>query len=232
LGFLTSATDPANAELHQVLAQSCLWAKQYSCALDEFRKILELNRDSAAVHVFTGQALDGLGKTSEAIAELQAAVKVAPKEPNIHFGLGFLYWKLQQYDDAKREFENELTTDPGHAQALAYVGDIEMKRDNPDAALALFGKVAALKGDVRIAYLDMGTILTQKKRYDAAIVALQRAAKLDPSQPDAHYRLARVYQQMGKTAESRRELALVGELHEKADDLVRKMSVSPPPLNQ
>ena len=106
-----------------------------------------------------------------------------------------------------------------------------MKKENPEAALSFFAKATAAKGDVRIAYLDMGTIYTRQKRYGEAIVALQRAAKLDPSQPDAHYRLARVYQQMGKAAESQRELALVGELQEKADDLVRKMSASPPPLH-
>ena len=38
--------DPANIELHQVLAQSCLSAKKYPCALDEFHQILQQNPDS------------------------------------------------------------------------------------------------------------------------------------------------------------------------------------------
>jgi tetratricopeptide (TPR) repeat protein len=225
--------DPANTELHQVLAQSCLWAKQYACALDEFRQILQKNPDSSAAHVLTGQALDGLGKTAEAIAEFQAAIKAAPREVNLHFGLGYLYWKSHQYDDAKREFEDELSLDSGNAQALAYLGDIEMKRDNLDAALTLLGKATELKPDVRIAHLDMGIILGQQEQYEKAVAALERAVKLDPAQPDAHYRLARVYQLMGKTAESQREMARVRELHEKADESVAsKMSAAPPPLQQ
>ena len=43
-----------------------------------------------------GEALDGLGKTPEAIAEFEAAAKISPNEPNVHFGLGYLYWKSQQ----------------------------------------------------------------------------------------------------------------------------------------
>ena len=72
---IAAKSDPGNTELHQVLAQSCLWAKQYSCALDEFHQILQQNPDSAAAHVFSGEALDGLGRTPEAIAEFQAAAK-------------------------------------------------------------------------------------------------------------------------------------------------------------
>lgn len=45
----------------------------------------------------------------------------------MNFGLGYLRWKMRQYDDAKREFEAELVVDPENPQALAYLGDIEMK---------------------------------------------------------------------------------------------------------
>jgi len=93
---LAANSDPANTELRQVLAQSCLWAKKYSCALDQFRQILEQNPDSAAAHVLTGEALDGLGRTPEAIVEFQAAAKAAPAEANVNFGLGYLCWKLLQ----------------------------------------------------------------------------------------------------------------------------------------
>lgn len=72
-------SDPANVELRGVLAQSCLWAKNYSCALDEFHQILQLNPNSASAHVLSGEALDGLGRTSEAIVEFQAAAKASRK---------------------------------------------------------------------------------------------------------------------------------------------------------
>jgi hypothetical protein len=52
-------------------------------------------------------------------------------------------------------------------------------------------------------------------------------------QPDAHYRLGRVYQATGNQAAAQREFAKVGELHEKAEeDVARKMSAVPPPLEQ
>jgi tetratricopeptide (TPR) repeat protein len=226
-------SDPANAELHEVLAQSCLWAKKYSCAQEEFRQIVLLQPNSAAEHMLTGEALDGLQRTPEAIVEFQRAAKVSPEEPNVHFGLGYLYWKSHQYDEAKIQFEKVLSLDPNHPQALVYLGDIAMKKTNLDEALTLLRKAVGEKNDIRLAYIDLGAILTEQKQYPAALAALRRAVELDPGQPDAHYRLGRAYQALGKTAESQKEFAKVRELHQKADEpLAAKISTSPLPLPQ
>src|SRR3989440_8125794 len=117
---LPAKSDPTHMEPHGVLAQTSMLAKKYSCALAEFRQILEQAPDSGAAHMLTGEALDGLGRTVEAVVEFEAAVKMAPREPNANFGLRHLYWKLHKYDEAKGAFESELSIDPEHAQALAY----------------------------------------------------------------------------------------------------------------
>lgn len=225
---LVARSDPANTELRQLLAQSCLWARKYSCALDEFRQILERDPDSASAHILAAEALDGLGKTPEAIVELQAAARVAPREPNLHFGLGYLYWKLRQYDGAATEFKCETAIDPNHGQALAYLGDIELRMNRPEEALVLFKKAVHLRNDIRIAYLGLGTIFAQQHHYHEAMAALRSAEKLDPAQPDVHLRLGRLYQILGNTSAAQKEFAKLRELHQKAnDDLTSQMSGSP-----
>jgi tetratricopeptide (TPR) repeat protein len=226
---IASRGEPENAELHRLLAQSCLSAKKYSCALDEFTWLLQQKPDSAATHMFMGQALDGLGRTPEAIAEFEAAIKADAKVPNVNFGLGYLYWKSHRYEEAARALEAELTVDPGNAQALAYLGDIELRDGNTDKALGLLQKATGLNRNLRIAFVDVGVILTEQKKYDEALVALQHAEKLDSAQPDVHYRLGRLYQAMGKTGEAQKEMARVKALHEKSDeDLARNMSGDQP----
>ncbi len=117
-----------------VLAQSCLYAKQYQCTLDEYKKIVTLNPNSAQAHMLAGEAWDGMYEPERATAEFEAAEKVAPNEPNVHFGLGYLYWKQHRYADAEREFELELRNEPDYAQALGYLGDTEMRLEKPAAA--------------------------------------------------------------------------------------------------
>jgi tetratricopeptide (TPR) repeat protein len=225
-------SDPGNMELHRMLAQSCLSAKNYPCALEEFRQIQEQNPDSAQAHVLTGEALDGLGKTSEAIAEFEAAVKIAPNQPNLHFGLGYLYWKSQQYDAARQEFERELALDPNHAQAMAYIGDIEWKSNHAEAALLWLKRADGVEKDLRIVYLDLAAIYMQQKDYKNAQTALLQAVAVDPALPDAHYQLGRLYFTLGKTADAEKEFRKVRELHDQADESVAgKISAAPPALN-
>jgi len=61
----------------------------------------------------------------------------------------------------------------------------------------------------------------------------KHAVGLDPAEPDAHYRLARVYQAMGRQEKSKQEFAKVRELHQKADEpLASKIATTPAPLRQ
>ena len=138
---------------------------------------------------------------------------------------------MNQYNDAQRELEAELVIDPENAQAFAYLGDIEMKRGNPEKAIVPLKKAIQLSASLRLAYLDLGEVYERLKQYDDAVAALAHAIDLDPAQPDAHYRLGHVYHSMGKGAESQKEFAKGRELHQKADeDMVRKMASAPPSL--
>ena len=82
-----------------------------------------------------------------------------------------------------------------------------------------------LQKDLRLAYFDLGRIYADQNRNQAAIAAFERAVKLDPSQPDAHYRLARLYTLVGQKQRAAEEFAKTKELHSKTEDsLIQKVS--------
>jgi tetratricopeptide (TPR) repeat protein len=229
--YLKTATgsDPQNLNLRLTLAQSCLWSKKFQCVLDDYKEILAINADSAAAHMMAGEALDGLNRTDDAISEFEAAAKASPKEPNVHFGLGYLLWKQRRYEDAMREFHLELENDPSHVQAMAYLGDTEIKLGDNAAAYAALEQAVKSPGAERIAWLDMGILQAGDHQNEEAIADFRRAIEMDPSEVDAHWRLARLYQTLGKKDEAKAEFAKASQLHEQKDEgLVRQMSGPPP----
>jgi len=210
------------------LAQSCLKTKDYGCAQEQFRAILEQDPNSTSAHLLMGEALDGLHRTDEAIAEFKSAAQLDPKQPEVHFGLGYLYWKLRNFDEAKREFEAELALNSKHAQAQAYLGDIELESGNLDAAEGLLLRATQSSDQIRMAYLDLGKLRMQRKNYADAAEAFRSAIRVDPAQSDAHFQLARAYQALGRKSEAEAELAKSRELHTERDkSLVPKNGAAP-----
>ena len=87
-----TADNPQNLPFRLLLAHSCLWSKQYQCVLDVYREILNLNAESAEADMLAGEALDEMQDHAGATQQFRAAVKANPKEPTVHFGLGYLLW--------------------------------------------------------------------------------------------------------------------------------------------
>lgn len=209
---LASEAQPDNLELRYTLAQSYLWAKQYAAALAEFQFLLSKNPDSAPVHILLGEALDASNRVDDAIAEFEAAVKASPVPADAHFGLGYLYWKRRRDNEACREFQTELKQQPQHAQALAYLGDSEIRIDRKASAEQHLRRALALDVNIRLAHLDLGILLAERNDSDGAARSFLEAIRIDPSKSDAHYRLGRLWMSLGRKQDAQAEFDRVKAL--------------------
>ena len=219
--------DAQNLQLRLALAHSCLWSKQYQCVMDTYHEILTLNAESAEADMLAGEAQDELKEYDGAIAEFRAALKANPKEPNVHFGLGYLLWTQRQYLEAAQEFQAELANDPNHAQATAYLADADMQLNHPELALPLLEKVAKSDPGLALAHLDLGILYTDGGRQADALRELNAAVKLTPDDVNIHWRLGRLYKAMGKKVEAKAEFDKASSLHKATDDaLLTKMNGS------
>lgn len=220
--YLKQATteDPQNLPFRLLLAHSCLWSKQYQCVLDVYREILNLNAESAEADMLAGEALDEMQDRVGATQQFRAGVKANPKEPNVHFGLGYLLWTQGQYDEAAREFQAELANVPENVQALTYLADIQIKLNHPQEARPLLDKAIRISPQMGLAHLDLGVIEADAGNDDIAVRELKLAAQLSPTDVKPHYRLARLYQAMGNKQEAAAEFAKTKALTKAADDTV------------
>jgi tetratricopeptide (TPR) repeat protein len=215
-----TAADPQNLPFRLALAHSCLWSKQYQCVLDVYHEILTLNAESAEADMLAGEAMDEMKDNAGAMQQFRAAVKADPREPNVHFGLGYLLWGLMQYEEAAQEFQAELANNPEHAQALAYLADTDMRLNHPDAASPLLEKAIKIDPKIELAHLDLGILDNDAGRKDDALRELKIAERLSPADQNVHYRLGRFYQSMGRKDEAKAEFDKTRGLQKAADETV------------
>lgn len=215
-----TAADSQNLPFRLTLAQSCLWSKQYQCVLDVYREITTLNADSAEADMLAGEALDEMKDKPAAVEQFRAAIKADPKEPNVHFGLAYLLWGLLQFDEAAKEFQAELDNNAEHAQALTYLADCDIQLGHPEPALPLLEKAIRIDPKIELAHLDLGILYSSNDRRDEAVRELKKAEDLNPGDQTVHWRLARFYKSVGKTAEANAEFAKTRSLQKASDQSV------------
>jgi tetratricopeptide (TPR) repeat protein len=225
---IAAAQDEQNLTLLLTLAHSCLFAKQFPCVLDSYHKMVALNAESAEADILAGEALDEMHEDVAATREFEAAAKQNPKEPNVHFGLGYLRWKHGQYTQAAPEFEAELANEPQHAQAMRYLGNCYLQMNRLDDAQATLKKAIRIEPANGMEHRDLGFVYSEQGHNEDALHELQEAVRLAPKDVSIHYRLGRLYRTMGKNAEAKAELATAATLNKEADEgLIKAMSMAP-----
>jgi len=218
------ARDPKDLPYRLVLAHSCLWSKQYQCVLDVYHQILNLNAESAEADMLAGEAYDEMRDHDDAIQQFRNAVKQDPRVPGVHFGLGYLLWCQNYFEEAARQFQMEAENTPGDAQTVAYWADSEVRLNHPDVARPLLERALRLNDRQELPWLDLGIIDADAGHRDSAMREFKQAARLDPSDAKVHWRLARLYKSMGLSAQAQAEFDKTRNLNKAENEqLVEKL---------
>jgi predicted Zn-dependent protease len=152
---------------------------------------------------------------------------VDPKQPNVHFGLGYLLWTKAQYAEATEQFEAEIKNNPQHMLAMLYLADIQMKSGKTAEAQASFEKLVKLMPQNPMAHRDLGTLYADTGQNDAGAAELKQAIQLAPKDAGAHWRLARLYRAMGRTEDAKAEFEKTNSLNEAEDERLIKVMGAP-----
>jgi tetratricopeptide (TPR) repeat protein len=214
------ASDPQNLPYRLVLAHACLWSRQYKCVLEIYHQILSLNAESAEADMLAGEAYDEMRDHQDAIEQFRNAAKADPNYPGVHFGLGYLLWCQSQFQEAAQQFQLESRNSPGDAEALAYWADSVVRLNQPNAARPLVERALRLCSGQEMPWLDLGILDAATGDNETAFHDFQQAARIAPSDVQVHWRLARLYQSMGRRAEAHTEFEKTKTLTRAADKTV------------
>jgi tetratricopeptide (TPR) repeat protein len=171
---------------------------------------------SYRVDQLSAEVFETQGKYPEAIAEYRKAVEKNPKAIDLHYRLGRALL-LESHDpavldQARKEFEAELSLNPSDAVAEYQIGLILSAGQKKTEAAAHFERAAELRPDFPEALIAVAKLRSDAKRYADAVALLERAVKLQPGSETAHYNLMMAYRNAGRVEDAQREKAELGKL--------------------
>jgi tetratricopeptide (TPR) repeat protein len=154
----------------------------------------------------------GKGYYDGALAYLNTARELMPREPTIHCDLGEVYYAQGRHLDAEQCFREALKWDFDYLRALEWMGYTLRERGNFAEAVYFFLRYLAHDPKNSKVLLNLGASLHDAGKFEEAITYYKKAEALDPQNPLILENRARAYYALGQVDEAikhiRRSLTL------------------------
>lgn len=154
----TQGAAEANAELarHFRAGQEALQAGRPELAVEEFRKVLDLQPGLVEARANLGLAYYLLGEYERATAELSAAARQRPNLVAANLFLGLSHLKLGQPEKAAAPLERVLNQDSSNREARRALASSHLAQDDYRAALKEFRVLFSQESDQAEAWYQLG----------------------------------------------------------------------------
>jgi tetratricopeptide (TPR) repeat protein len=106
--------------------------------------------------------------------------KQEPGDMSEYKNIGFALYKTAKYDDAEREFKRVVDNEPDNAEALFYLGLIEIMRENHSEARRYLEESLGIEERIST-LINIGYVCSRMNQHDDAIEYLERAKALKPA---------------------------------------------------
>jgi len=154
-------------------------------ALAHFQKAVAWDGFSPGLRQELAVVLSSLGRTKEAAAQLEEAVRLAPREAQSHYQLALACNELGDLSRTVAELKTTVELDPRHARAWYNLGLAQNALGKTDEAVQSLVRAESTEPrDAAIPYAR-ATILMRLGRAEEARTAARRALEIQPDFGDA-----------------------------------------------
>jgi tetratricopeptide (TPR) repeat protein len=151
--------------------------------------------DNERAHNDLGIALFDEGRTAEAIAQYERALKLKPDLAEVHSNLANALAKDPgRLDEAIAQYEEALRLKPVDAKARNNLGNLLIKLPGRiNEAIAQFQEAVRIDPDMAAAHNNLGNAFNGQGRTDDAIAQFKEALRLKPNSAEAHSNLGNAF---------------------------------------
>ena len=187
------ALDSHSTDAFTGLANIYMRGRRFPEAEDYLRKLLAGHADSAAAHIQLGRVLAAEGKTDDAIAEMQAGIKLSPGDDDAQRDLAELYTAAGKNDLAEAVYRGLLAGHPNDAELHRSLGHSLRRQKKFPEAQQEFMVAVKIRPALGEAYGDLAFAAEENKDYALAIRALDARVKLLPENSITYFLRASAY---------------------------------------
>jgi predicted Zn-dependent protease len=192
---------------------------------------LETLPPSVELHLIRAELAQSSRRNTEAVAEVQAALKLSPGNPAVETALAEALLQAHNLDEALPLLERLNRDHPSDGSLLLMYGDALLQSQQIDRAIPILERAVTVKDAPVSTRATLGHAYVQVGRYTEALPHLNAAAGEDED-GDTHYQLARALQALGRTADAQKAMARYQKLRQRAAPLSngteKALTLTPP----
>jgi tetratricopeptide (TPR) repeat protein len=182
---------------------------------DSYAKMFKADPKSWRVRQVLAHANAEAERHIDAIAEYEAAVKLAPQQPGLHEELGSEYRNAGKPQEAEQAFREELEIDPHNVLARYKLGVLAVERNDGARAKELIEQALHEKPGLRHADYNLGRAEMQLGNDTVAAAHFEQATKTE-TDPEvlqqSWFQLGIVYRRLHRTPEAQQAMATFQKL--------------------
>jgi tetratricopeptide (TPR) repeat protein len=214
------AADARNAAAHHMLGKSYFMMGQFEKAADELKTTLKLAPGDYDAEYTLGLAYLKRKDVAAARQLYDQMVQRLGNRPALRVLIGRAYRETGFLPESIEEFKAAIALDPRFPRVHYYLGLTYLYKDGaariPDA-MEEFKVELAANPDEYFANFYLGILYIMDRKWDEAIVLLEKAIRQQPNNPDPYFHLGQAYQGAGK--------------HQQAVDVLQKTIALTPSLD-
>lgn len=160
----------------------------------EMRKQANTNKEEAEIYSASGRSFAEMGNFRRAIADLNEALRLAPKHGEVYCAQGWLFCRQGDYDKAIADFAEGIRVKPALTNSakpyLLYAyrkrGRSYIEKRKWDRAIADFSEAIRIDQTDANTYHHRGFAYLYKGDYAKAVADLTEVVRRDPEQAEAY----------------------------------------------
>jgi tetratricopeptide (TPR) repeat protein len=167
--------------------------KDYTGAIADFRRALELDPDNVIALYSRGTSLCQVGKFELAEKDLDAAVKVDTADGDLFMALGVARSGFGDYRGAEKAYARVVALAPENPFGYAMRADVRFKMHNDSGAAMDYSKTIELSPEDYLSYSARAEVRFSMGDYPGALLDCRKSSELKPGDPILFELMGRIF---------------------------------------